>query len=484
MGCRTTRAQFLLLAVIALGCDAGGGTDAADGAGAVFGPPDVVEAGADLEDTSTIVEDTSTIVEDTSTIVEDTRHADTSASAEDTRHEDTSTSAEDTRHEDSSDPADSAAPAEETWLEPTAAAPEIAYTPGGARTLLFLNNPEQLITSDLGDATLGDKTLFRVTASGACRSFFEHVNRAGRTIGFGIQVYNPGPATVSVTVGAAGWVASILGGAPFADAFNGMGAAAPVTLTAGKSTWILRRDEAVTHNTFFSGVVDFDVEGGGVIVNHIAYDSFGALDGSTNDLGYVQRVEPDGTHEARMYKGVASASEADAGTLEVTVGDAVGALPIRVARYDLGTGTYGAATEVRDWTTHIGPAQNASATTGDMVGFTYGAWTFDPLRASDGEGRYPNLGNWGVVYRLRVRVTNDGSATRTVTYRVSASPGAGAGIARSASGGAWTSHRLEKGVALDLGAVTVPAGATRELDVAWVLGGPSGGGLKNELWVD
>jgi len=223
-----------------------------------------------------------------------------------------------------------------------------------------------------------------------------------------------------------------------------------------------------------------------VILNHTAYDSFAGLDGSTTELGYVQRVEPEGTHEARLHKGIASASEADVGTRDEVIDDATpaGALPIGVARYDFEIGGYGASSDVRDWTIHIGPAQHPGAITSDLVGFAYGPWSFDPLTMSDGEGRYPNLGNWGVVYRLRVHVRNAGALARTLTYRVTASPGAGAGPARQVDDGTWSAHRLERGEVLDLGAATVPAGTTRELAVAWVLGGPSGGGLENELGVD
>src|SRR5690606_29272874 len=102
----------------------------------------------------------------------------------------------------------------------------------GARRLLFLNNPEQLMVGDLGDASLGDKTLYRVTVGGANRSFFEHVNRTGRTLGFGVQVYNPGPAMARVTVVASGFVTGILGGAPFVEVLSGHNGAAAVELAA------------------------------------------------------------------------------------------------------------------------------------------------------------------------------------------------------------------------------------------------------------
>jgi len=362
--------------------------------------------------------------------------------------------------------------------------PEVVFVHGGARTLFFLNNPEQLVLSDLGDAALGDVTLYRVTASGACRSFFEHVNKTGRTIGFGIQVYNPGPGARTIDVRAAGFVASIQGGEPFADALGGAGDAAPIELAAGASTWILRRDEAIAAGAFFSGVVDYDVTGGGVIVNHTAYDAFGGLDGSTSELGYLQRVEPDGTHEARMYKGRASASEVTLEGLAWTVDDATpaGPLPVRVRRYDLIGGAYGVPIVASAWTSHIGPSQNVAATTSDMVSFDLPGWgVFDPLVRSDGEDKYPNLGNWGVIYRVAARVDNEGASPRVIRARIEASPGAGAVIAARAGGGAWSAFRLEAGQARVLASTTVPAGHGAILEVAWVLGGPSGGAIKNEI---
>jgi len=349
---------------------------------------------------------------------------------------------------------------------------------------LFLNNPEQLIASDLGDPALGDKTVYRVAVGGTNRSFFEHVNRSGRTIGFGIQAYNAGTSTVRVKVVASGWVVGILGGAPFADLFAGHGSAPEVVLAPGRSTWLLRKDEGVAQGSFFSGVVDFDITGGELIINHIAYDSFAALDGSTSELGYVQRVEPDGTHEARMYKGIATASEADLGTLDCIVDDTTaGLLPVRVARYDLAAGAFLAPAVATGWTTHIGPAQNAAATTSDMVAIEDAPWRFEVLAASDGEGRPGNLGNWGVVYRTHLRVTNHGSVSRRVAYVISASPGAGAVIA-SSSGTAWVSARIEKGTTVELGAIRVAPGETRELEILWVLGGPSGGGIAHGISVD
>ncbi|MFO0750783.1 MAG: hypothetical protein U1F43_34705 [Myxococcota bacterium] len=358
----------------------------------------------------------------------------------------------------------------------------MAYAQSEPRRLFFLNNPEQLTTTELGDATLMDATLLRTTASGLSRSFFEHVNRSGRTLGFGIQLYNGGATPVTVTVRGVGFTVGIDGGALFAAALNGAGAVAPASLAAGASVWILRRDESVPTGSFFSGVVDFDVDGGAVTVNHIAYDAFAGLDGSTAERDYVQRVEPDGTHEARMYKGVASASEVAFEPTFTLAADALpGPLPVRTRRWDPALADYTAAVPDDGWTSHIGPGQNAAATTSDMVSFAFRAWRFDPLAASDGEDRYPNLGNWGVVYRLRATLHNDGATARTVAWRVTASPGAGAGLATATGDDAWVARHLDAGESFTPAVVTVPAFGTAVLDAGLVLGGPSGGALRPAL---
>ncbi|HRE89344.1 MAG TPA: hypothetical protein PK095_09400, partial [Myxococcota bacterium] len=270
-------------------------------------------------------------------------------------------------------------------------APAIAYRTEGPRRLFFLNNPEQLLTTELGDSDLMDTTLLRVTASGPSRSFFEHVNKSGRTIGFGVQAYNPGPQAATIAVEGVGYTVGIEGGRPFAAALSGEGATT-LTLNPGQSSWLLRRDESVPSGSFFSGVVDFTVTGS-VVINHIAYDRFDRLDGSTAERDYVTRIEPDGTSEARMYKGVASASEA-ALELAFTVDDgtATGPLPVSVRRYDLASQRYGDWLEETRWLSHIGPSQNAASSVTDMVSFVFRAWTFDPLVRSDAEApRYRNL---------------------------------------------------------------------------------------------
>ncbi|HRE89345.1 MAG TPA: hypothetical protein PK095_09405, partial [Myxococcota bacterium] len=60
----------------------------------------------------------------------------------------------------------------------------------------------------------------------------------------------------------------------------------------------------------------------------------------------------------------------------------------------------------------------------------------------------------------------------------------GSGSANPDARGAWTSHQLAAGATLTMSSVTVPAGETRTLEGAMVLGGPSGGALGNALIID
>ncbi len=397
---------------------------------------------------------------------------------------DTSTSSDTSSAEDLVEPTDTARDTSPDAIDASDTVDEdpiplVAYTLSEPRKLFFSNNPEQLLTTELGDSDLMDATLLRVTANGPSRSFFEHLNKSGRTIGFGVQVYNPGPNAATLTVSGVGYTIGIDGGTPFAEAFNGEGSLPPKVLAAGQSTWLLRADDTVPNGSFFSGVVDFEVSEP-VTVNHIAYDTFSKLDGSTAERDYEQRIEPDGTHEARMYKGVASASEAAFSPVFVFDGATpAGPLQVETRRWDLNLGTFLAPLVESLWISHIGPSQNAASSVTDMVNFRFRSWVFDPLVKSDGEGKYPNLGNWGVVYRFSATLRNEGPNPRRANWRMTASNST-AQLAKT-SGGAWTAHTVSPNANLTLATVVVPAFGEATLEGAMVLGGPSGGALRQAV---
>lgn len=365
---------------------------------------------------------------------------------------------------------------------------DLAYVTGGGRSLIFVNNPEQIFSGDLGDANYGDKTVMRTTGvTGAYRNFFEHLNRTGFTIGHGVQLYNPNSTAITVKINGSGYEATVNGGRPFKQMFSNYSSIGTAyTVPAGGSRWLMRNDNSVLNNSFFSGVIDFTVSGGPVTINNIAYRSFGALDGSTAYMSYIQRVEPDGTHEARVYKGVSSYTEATASNLDFNISDAdaAGVLPVRYPNYNLTTGGYGSpVTRTNGWVSHIPPSNNANAITNDMFSFLMPGWgpLIDPVIKSDGEGKYPNLGNWGVVYVTEGSVSNSGTRTRNLSLNVKANPTSSARIAYRGGDGVWRDLTIAAGSNVQHYTFSVPAGGFVTFQSRFVLGGPSGGNLVQSI---
>lgn len=363
---------------------------------------------------------------------------------------------------------------------------DIAYAKGGNRKLLFINNPEQIFSGDLGDGNYGDKTILRATGvMGAYRNYFEHLNRAGFTIGYGVQLYNPNSTSITVKVNGSGYEASVNGGRPFKQMFgNYSSTGTSYTVAAGGSLWLMRKDGSVANGSFFSGVIDFVVTGNPVIINNTAYRSFSSLDGSTTYMGYVQRIEPDGTYEARLYKGDSDYTEVTASNLDFNIsdGDAAGILPVRYPNYNLTTGYGSPITRTNGWISHIPPSNNANAITIDMLSFSMPGWgLIDPVLKSDGEGKYPNLGNWGVVYTTSGSVSNYGTRTRNLSINLKANPTSSARIAYRGSDGVWRDLTMAAGSNIQHYTFSVPPGGVTTFQSKFVLGGPSGGNLTQSI---
>ncbi|UOY93120.1 hypothetical protein MUG87_03005 [Ectobacillus sp. JY-23] len=368
-----------------------------------------------------------------------------------------------------------------------ATVPSVSYVKTGERSLIFVNNPEQIYTEDLGDSTLGDKSIYRDTlVPGKYRNFFEHVNRTGLTIGFGIQLYNPNSYAVNVTVYGAGYEASVYGGRPFAQMFSNYSSLGTAySIPAGGSYWVMRKDNSVPNGSFFSGVIDFDISGGQVIINNIAYRSFSALDGSTSYMGYVQRIETDGTHEARVYKGMSPYSEVVASNVNFTISntDVKGILAVQHPNYNLVSGTFGNTVIRTDgWVSNIGPSFNSNAITSDMLSFNMPGWgAVSCLAQSDGEGKYGNLGNWGVVYTIKGTVTNTGSTTRHLSVNYKGNSSANAFIAYRGSDGVWRSTQVTPGSNIQYYTFSVLGNTSVSYEAKFVIGGPSAGNIVQSI---
>jgi hypothetical protein len=285
--------------------------------------------------------------------------------------------------------------------------PELAFQlgSGDGRKLIFANNPEQLLESDMrfqknGDGT-NDPERFYVEPlrlngllPGKYRYFFEFLNRTGRSLKVGVQfvalaqpIENNG-----VKVNGAGFTTGILGGKPFADMFNSYDANPPTTTfpQSGAVKWLLGdggpkgagdSSTVVDDNQFFSGVVDFefsfaDNPNAKNVLKLMAYEKQASTQGNNEAIrDYVVRKEADGTRESRVYKGVSEHSEAVATALdyEFDDDDTLGYLPVTYRRYNFGTGTFGDPQPSNDgWVSNIGgPENQAKAVMSDMATFQF-----------------------------------------------------------------------------------------------------------------
>lgn len=370
----------------------------------------------------------------------------------------------------------------------TGTAPTVSYATGGTRNLIFVNNPEQITTSDLADKSYGGKSIYRDTlAQGKYRSFFEHLNSTSSTIGYAIKLYNPSSTSISATIHGSGYEVSIYGGKPFSQMLqNYSQTGTTYTIAANGTLYILRKDASVSSHTFFSGVIDFDISGS-VIIDHIAYLTYSNIANPLQYEGYIQRIESDGTHEARMYKGMSQYSEAKASSINFTIDDSVkGVLPVMHDSYNLTAKSWTSPTlHNSGWHSNIAPYNNADAVHADMVTlYTPGYGNIDPFTASDGEGKYPNIGNWGVLYTVEGSVTNNGTFTRNLSVNLQACPTAGAAIAYKGSDGVWRDMKIAASSNVQYYTFTIPAGQTISYSASYVLGGPSGGDLVQSIAVN
>jgi hypothetical protein len=106
------------------------------------------------------------------------------------------------------------------------------------------------------------------------------------------------------------------------------------------------------------------------------------------------------------------------------------------------------------------------------------------LRADgkDEKGRLPNIGNWGVVYTLKGKVTNNGNQTRCVSVNLQlTSPTEKAVIAWRDRGGIWHQKQLLAQGRIAYYEFSVPAGQAVPYEAKLVLGGPSSTNLLNRF---
>ena len=387
--------------------------------------------------------------------------------------------------------------------------PIVAFMPVGSRWLVYDQNPEVVMPSDLVDA--GFAHLYIDALRGRARIFTELESHLNSTLGYAAAVTNPASSTapVSVNVTALGFDADEDGGKAFFNAFNNPGPQTNLVLLPGQSGWVFRNDDAARkYQQIFSAVCDVETNDT-VSVSTVAYTNFSSFALPLKPLPYITRVDPGPDHEARVYKGLVGTSEVATSPLMFSVDDSVAngtILSVAYPTYNSSTRQYNAIPSIFDGiTTNDNPLANPAAVGSDMVGslvYTPGWGFMDPWGCCDGggEGSIVNQANWGVVYHIKGAVTNAGgdAASLVITLRntgclapiawspgpdqpwqstIMWSPGNETLLAviplppSSASGDGDGSSGAGFG-----GSAAAGGGGLTTFHVRWVLGGPSCGG--------
>ena len=371
-----------------------------------------------------------------------------------------------------------------------------------SRKLIFVNNPELLIADDFADNGTTPYSLYTLTLRNGqnYRDFAEHINdfslSGRRNIGYGFMFKNNGNTNVRVTIKrkSGGNPCAIGGGAFFADVFSnqtgafdvrtiGPGAQAFVALTGTAPNF------AVTGGCI-SSVADFDVSGGDLTMHHLVYSD--ARNIATNASAYVAMdyvTSPAQT--ARYYKGISDFTAVTARvSFTLNNSDVNKAMPMQYREY---TGRF---TDNLIWLSNINAGHRPEAMDSDLVTFNFqrtGAptWNFGP-RTLDGFNppTIANLGNWGVVYRNEVSISNPTQFNRTVDLRIipaiSTTEKLHLAYFDPSRAQSWQSSMLTgRSSPGDLShdftyaSCAIPAGTTRTCTGFFVIGGPSTADLGN-----
>ena len=384
--------------------------------------------------------------------------------------------------------------------------------------------------SDLADATLGRKSLLNMTIEpGSYRNVFEHVYNfsrattpiaATRPIAYGVMIFNPNATNITVTTRGKGFVTGTATAAqPFVDLFNNP---APQTIIVrpNRYQFLLKSDTdygaagVINVGSFFTGVVDFDVSGGRCKVVNIAFQDVATvsafLDANAKPVadpaialadaeysGFVtRRYSQVSAPESRVYKGLMTYPNtlaSDGGVvanLLFTITDAtpIGALFVTYPLYvrDATTGIASPSTtnvSAAGWYTHNTPLRDTTAI--KMVGTDmldilmpgYGTvYSLASTYAPNTPFAQSNVGNWGVMYRDVVTVSNTSGSARTITLTLNNSSGGGSPIAYKNDAGAWQ-QTVVRATLFTYRTVTVPANTTRVIEGTFTLVCPGVGTL-------
>lgn len=422
--------------------------------------------------------------------------------------------------------------------------PRLQYkTTGGSdnRQLIFSNNPEVLNANEegceLADASIKapDGRIFQCGVSilkiqeisGNFRDWWEHFNGTKRPITFAVRLTNFGSEPAYVTISGRGEASNALekGGDEFVQLLSKR-IAEKITLPPRTSKMIFKSISPYPVGRYFAGAIDFSVSGNPVTLENLAFA--GTPIPETRYVGYVQRVSGN-VHESLVYKGISPHSEAVANDLQFTISDSSPILlPVQYPFYQM-PGSLDAAScqpnsapfcsgelgkfesspnTVTHWVTNIGQEPQDSnpkrkrSVMQDMIkfympGFPEKCGESGPISAEDciivspeykwyvedmNAWLYPNIGNWGVHYKLRARIKNVGNKAREV--HLGLRPDGHTVIAYAGNDHIWRQKILRKPSQEDwtqyfpYSSVIIPAGGESTLSGEFILSGPASGTLE------
>lgn len=282
-------------------------------------------------------------------------------------------------------------------------------------TYLFVNHPEQLRPTDLGDYGPGAVIYQSPPVRGDVSAFYEHMNGTGAPIHYNIQVYNSGQSPVQITNFQYGCSNKDVTSFECWTAYLNSPAKA-FTLASRRQKWLLP-EQTIAVGNVFSGVVSFHADDY-VYVRFYAYREQDQIRPGAVPETYDLDSRP------RVYSGISPYLPVLKGDWRWVVDDRTrpGRLPVAY-----GGKTYG------DWTTNITDDKASGAIVDDLLPLTLPSQppltisgrSVDPVMDARSGHRYYryNLGNWGVRYVETFTIINQGHHPRTFAFGLSKDSG-------------------------------------------------------------
>lgn len=301
------------------------------------------------------------------------------------------------------------------------------------------------------------------------------------------------------------------------------------TLKAGETKWLSEYIENYREVPFCRSVnimADFEIKSGVCDVNVAAFRSIGTL-GDRSNLS--SNVKYGSYYRDKQYKGISDGLNEVEAELTYTIDDSYTSginLPVTVYNQYMPEGN-----TIEKWYTHLNPRADEWSydicAESDMLSFTY----YDPLKLEyygsnvpedersayyifdtrhtdtsvydksygkqsdyipnreltddDGTDIACNLGNYGVIYNYKIKVTNNGNKRRYLTYQLATSSN-NLVYLKDSEGNVVNGYALSKGkrddrVSDNMACMTIPAMTTSEYTVCVVLTPNYPGGMQNNL---